>query len=418
MKYNLFFCSAILLITSFVTPLRSIFSGELLSNEVRQAQYVKVCNLIKGKDADTTAVNREIKQLEKMYEASPDFYVAAMSQVVRVLFRENRDNDNKWSLLLETLTKRILSKFPQDSGNKGYQINIIFNCMPLDPEDSPKRTTANRTIRVSKILELWYVVSATIEADWDFNDPKNILEPYSPPNSYQGGFKVGMSPQGITDEEVKKEYTEYLEKREALAEKSIEQKRAKDVVREDKDGVKKYIIDSYSIHPFATAELETLLTKYKVEKAFAKEILDAVKQAEKDALPLSDFRTWQSKDKLFKTTAKFISLDKGNVTIEKSDGKRVTIELDAFRDVDQRFVKDQLTAKPAVPVTMRMWTSSGGKYHIRAEYVSADENQVILKNEDGKIFPVALPKLSTDDQNYVKEQLKLEAKPELPKREK
>ncbi|MDR3233265.1 MAG: hypothetical protein LBT46_06345 [Planctomycetaceae bacterium] len=72
--------------------------------------------------------------------------------------------------------------------------------------------------------------------------------------------------------------------------------------------------------------------------------------------------------------------------------------------------------KPAAPVVMRTWTSSGGKYHIRAEYVSADENQVILKNEEGKVFPVALSKLSTDDQNYVKEQL--EVKPELPKREK
>jgi hypothetical protein len=72
--------------------------------------------------------------------------------------------------------------------------------------------------------------------------------------------------------------------------------------------------------------------------------------------------------------------------------------------------------KPAAPVAMRTWTSSGGKYHIRAEYVSADENQVILKNEEGKVFPVALSELSKEDLDYVNKQL--EAKPELPKSEK
>ncbi|MDR3267239.1 MAG: hypothetical protein LBT24_06700 [Tannerella sp.] len=91
---------------------------------------------------------------------------------------------------------------------------------------------------------------------------------------------------------------------------------------------------------------------------------------------------------------------------------------EVISDVDLDIPKPWTDApkKPAEPVVMRTWTSSGGKYHIRAEYVSVDENQVILKNEDGKVFPVALSKLSKDDQNYVKEQR--EAKPELPKREK
>ncbi|MDR3181936.1 MAG: hypothetical protein LBT89_03290 [Planctomycetaceae bacterium] len=71
--------------------------------------------------------------------------------------------------------------------------------------------------------------------------------------------------------------------------------------------------------------------------------------------------------------------------------------------------------KPAEPVAMRKWTSSSsGKYHIQAEYVSADENQVMLKNEEGEVFPVALSKLSTEDQNYVKEQL--EAKQDVRRR--
>ncbi|MDR3234920.1 MAG: hypothetical protein LBT46_14880 [Planctomycetaceae bacterium] len=113
--------------------------------------------------------------------------------------------------------------------------------------------------------------------------------------------------------------------------------------------------------------------------------------------------------------ARYRTIVKGNLfgrQIEWNDKGEV------ISDVDLDIPKPWADApkKPAAPVAMRMWTSSGGKYHIRAEYVSADENQVILKNEAGKVFPVALSKLSTDDRNYVKEQLA--AKPELPKSEK
>jgi hypothetical protein len=44
-------------------------------------------------------------------------------------------------------------------------------------------------------------------------------------------------------------------------------------------------------------------------------------------------------DKLFKATTKFISLDNGDVTLEKTDGKRTTIEFSVLRNIEQRFIK-------------------------------------------------------------------------------
>jgi hypothetical protein len=79
----------------------------------------------------------------------------------------------------------------------------------------------------------------------------------------------------------------------------------------------------------------------KVEADFAKEILDAVKKAEKNAPPPSNYRNWQSKDGLFKAKAKYVSSDAKNVTLEKENGKQTTIELSVLRDIDQRFVKEQ-----------------------------------------------------------------------------
>jgi hypothetical protein len=154
-----------------------------------------------------------------------------------------------------------------------------------------------------------------------------------------------MSPNGIKDPIVKKEYTEYLEKRDALSKKATDQKQAKDTVRENKDSVKKYIIQSHSLRPFATSELEQLLQDNKVDAAFAKEILDAIKKAEKYAPPPSVYRNWQSKDDLFKAKAKFVSADDKKVTLEKEDGKQTTIEISVLRTVDQRFIKEQKNKK-------------------------------------------------------------------------
>ncbi|MDR1384935.1 MAG: hypothetical protein LBJ67_13965 [Planctomycetaceae bacterium] len=64
---------------------------------------------------------------------------------------------------------------------------------------------------------------------------------------------------------------------------------------------------------------------------------------------IPQIRNWQSTDKLFKTSAKFISLDNGAVTLEKTDGKRTTIEISVLRDIDQRFIKEQLTLKQENP---------------------------------------------------------------------
>jgi hypothetical protein len=57
-------------------------------------------------------------------------------------------------------------------------------------------------------------------------------------------------------------------------------------------------------------------------------------------------RDWESTDGLFKTNAKFVSLDKKEVTLEKANGKQTTIELSALRKEDQVYVKEQLAPKP------------------------------------------------------------------------
>ncbi|MDR1382279.1 MAG: hypothetical protein LBJ67_00310 [Planctomycetaceae bacterium] len=47
-----------------------------------------------------------------------------------------------------------------------------------------------------------------IDDHWDFYAPSNTLKPYIPPDTYNGIFIYGVSPDSISDEKVKKKYLE------------------------------------------------------------------------------------------------------------------------------------------------------------------------------------------------------------------
>lgn len=49
-------------------------------------------------------------------------------------------------------------------------------------------------------------------------------------------------------------------------------------------------------------------------------------------------REWSAKTGKFKTSAKFVARDGNNITIEKEDGKQVTIALDKLSDEDNQYV--------------------------------------------------------------------------------
>ncbi|MDR3234551.1 MAG: hypothetical protein LBT46_12980 [Planctomycetaceae bacterium] len=59
-----------------------------------------------------------------------------------------------------------------------------------------------------------------------------------------------------------------------------------------------------------------------------------------------------------------------------------------------------------VTVDARTWKSANGKFSIQADFIELDAgNNVILKNEDGKKFPVPLDKLASEDRSFVKRQV-------------
>jgi hypothetical protein len=55
----------------------------------------------------------------------------------------------------------------------------------------------------------------------------------------------------------------------------------------------------------------------------------------------ADMRTWSDASGKFKIQGKFVSNDKGKITLEKPDGTEMEIELKKLSTADQKYVADQ-----------------------------------------------------------------------------
>ena len=60
----------------------------------------------------------------------------------------------------------------------------------------------------------------------------------------------------------------------------------------------------------------------------------------------------------------------------------------------------------------RVWTSSSGKFHLRAKYVGRDGDDVKLEKPDGRVIRIPFSKLSDEDQSYIEEREKADKKGE------
>ena len=84
---------------------------------------------------------------------------------------------------------------------------------------------------------------------------------------------------------------------------------------------------------------------------------------------------------------------------------------DAIAAVKRRLADEDRSAagKPGEP-RLRIWQDLSGSFEVEASLVGVKDYKVALKKTDGKEIAVPLEKLSEDDQEYVREYLKSQAR--------
>jgi hypothetical protein len=170
-----------------------------------------------------------------------------------------------------------------------------------------------------------------------FDEKHDFSEPIYANMAPDITLKAGISPKDVKDPKIRKDYEERLAKNSQLAKERHVQIIVKQTLVDTEEQIKEYLLTAYSKAPRADEELLDLLEKYKYPEP------DKIKLLCQLQIPYKGFREWQSTDKFFKATAKFISLDSnGEVTLEKEDGKQTTIELSVLWEIDQRYVQEQM----------------------------------------------------------------------------
>jgi hypothetical protein len=218
-----------------------------------------------------------------------------------------------------------------DAFKQQYRLlkNIIYYFEQLNDVDAIKlrSTILNEWLSFRKILY------ESLDKDHDFSIPvyKNL--------GVNGPYSSGIDPKHIKEPDIRKDYEERLAKNTQLAYERHVQLTLRQLLEDAMKEMEKFICNAYERKPRVDQELIDLLEKYKYPEVEKIKLLCDLN------IPYKGFRNWESTDKLFKAAARFISLDKDEVNLEKADSKKTTIELSVLRKEDQDYVKKQLESK-------------------------------------------------------------------------
>jgi hypothetical protein len=298
----------------------------------------------------------EIRQVENRTKNNIAYYLDSMRYITEQLVR--RENPKTKEVIGEIIANAAFLTLDDETLNDVERVEALLDqlSMILMPELRPRKTEDMidcdpklRQKNANRLLELYQLFVNQVEENYDPTATENLpqFKHFVPPESYRGPMIGGMDYSEAEDEATRDAFKKYREEQWRKDHKYRAYETTKDFLPIYARGVIRYLTDAYSLFPYQTAELEQMLEEKKCDPEMSKTILDAVRKAENDA-PDDGFRIWLSKDKLFKTTAKFISQDKGEVTLEKSDGKRTTIEFSALRKEDQDYVKMQHESEPKI----------------------------------------------------------------------
>jgi hypothetical protein len=211
-------------------------------------------------------------------------------------------------------------------------LQILLRHEFLSPSD--KNIKSKHAKRVTRLIELVMEMYVRYEPDWNPDDPKHIV--ISESKIYN--VISNITPNPVTEPEEAKKYERFCRRVAEYWQKRQDQKILA-IFPKFFDTVNKIIIDSYSMEPRNDNDLIQLLEKSKYP------FVEQIKILCQLNIPYKGFRNWESTDKLFKATAKFISLEKGEVNLEKADSKKTSIELSVLRKEDQDYVKRQLESE-------------------------------------------------------------------------
>jgi len=283
-------------------------------NEIACSSTISsACNIL-----DNLSRHSENRNTKTYYKLAT-FY---SEKFLQMNFNEVQAINNQWFILKSLLSDDLIRK------SKDIDILDVFR--------------KQRKWQTQKAIQIWNQLETHADRTWSIENYTNELRPLSDISPF-----YAMDISQIPDSKERKKCIDYIERKNILIRRSVNQFKAIELQKQIQDEFIRILVSYYTTAPYDKQEIEKLLETLKDSSNISERILESIKK--QAAWIEAGFREWLTKDGLFKPTAKFISLDKKDVKLEKEDGKQITIELSALRKEDQDYVKRQIESETKNP---------------------------------------------------------------------
>ena len=322
-----------------------VFFGETLNADSITSVAEKVdpyCKKIQilAKEKNISEIKFALSEIDTIFQKESNNAVKCLcwARVLGIIMG-HLQSDDLFQTGIDIYLDKVVALDIESLDSKFEQIALLRTLLcpaqllhPLD-----ENTETKRAKRVFRLIELVMEIYKFYDPNWNPDDPKNIVVSESRIYTFISSDPM-MRPNPKTQPEEAAMYERFSRNVAEYWKKYNEQERLKNFPKYF-NITNENIVKAYSTGTRDDEGLIRLLEKsnYPVEEQI--KVLAALE------IPYKGFRQWQSTDGLFKTTAKFISSEKGEVTLEKADGKQTTIELSALRAEDQEYVKEQNNVK-------------------------------------------------------------------------
>jgi hypothetical protein len=259
---------------------------------------------------------------------------------IKVLERESSSLDFKNPLkskIVDDMQKLSVDDFL--SRVRRIQIFLVYD------QDIGKNNFGKTGLKHNDKFKLYLALLKMIRntTDPEFKPSYNLPRVVGP--SIIEGEKVppimfaGMPVDAIESPNVREEYLKLRAENSRKLQYHYIQTTLNKLYNETQSAFVEFALDNFKRKPSGDDIVINLLTTYEYPET------ERIKLLADLNIPYKGFRNWESTDKLFKATARFILLEKDEVNLEKADGKKTTIEFSALRKEDQDYVKRQLESE-------------------------------------------------------------------------
>ncbi len=233
---------------------------------------------------DHRGLEKTLSELNDKYDARGSAaYVHALSRIVIAVQMATIGHEPAFKTLVTKYADIVVGKVGEKETTAefcGDQL-AAFVEVYCRLEFAPRMSDKERAAHAVALLTKWDELATSIAhySPYDPVKPAVKIKPYFPPPSYTGSFTFGESPEGISDPTVRREYAEFLKKRNEFVANSVRLQDLRSLQKEYHLNAAEHLARLYASQPAGQAAVMQLIKDNIRDKQVAADLIQLVRTA-------------------------------------------------------------------------------------------------------------------------------------------